>query len=161
MQVTRRPIESLTPDPRNARTHDADNLTAIAESLRQFGQQKPIVVDLRGVVLAGNGTLAAARSLGWTEVDVVETDLEGPAATAYGIADNRTGELSQWDYQALALAIEQMPAGLALATGFSSGSMESITTLAKKIEEQSAAKPPKKVCCPQCGAECKEDGDEA
>jgi len=156
MKIERRPIDSLTPDPENARTHDADNLTAIAASLKAFGQQKPIVVDLRGVVLAGNGTLAAARSLGWEEVDVVETDLSGNAAAAYAIADNRTGELSQWDYQALALALEQLPSGMALTTGFEAGAMESITTLAKRIENEQATKPPKKITCPQCGAEVKE-----
>ena len=157
MQIVRRPIASLTPDPHNARTHDADNLAAITGSLKAFGQQKPIVVDLRGVVLAGNGTLAAARSLGWTEVDVVETDLSGAAATAYAIADNRTGELSQWDYQALALTLEQLPSGMALMTGFGSGSVESITTLAQKIEKENASKKPKVPCCPQCGAEVKDD----
>jgi hypothetical protein len=109
-------------------------------------------------VLAGNGTLAAARSLGWTEVDVVETDLAGSAAAAYAIADNRTGELSQWDYQALALALETMPQGLAFATGFEAGAMESITTLAQRIETEHATKAPKKITCPQCGAEVKEDG---
>lgn len=161
MKIHRRPIDSLTPDPDNARTHDADNLGAIAASLKAFGQQKPIVVDTRGVVLAGNGTLAAARSLGWTEVDVVETDLEGAAAAAYAIADNRTGELSQWDYQALALALEQLPAGSALATGFEAGAMESITTLARRIEDEAASKKPKIMTCPQCGAEVKENTDDA
>jgi len=157
MQITRRKIDSLTPDPQNARTHDAENLAAITGSLKAFGQQKPIVVDLRGVVLAGNGTLAAARSLGWTEVDVVETDLSGAAAVAYAIADNRTGELSQWDYQALALTLEQLPAGMALMTGFGSGSVESITTLAQKIEKEQASRKPKVPCCPQCGAEVKDE----
>jgi ParB-like chromosome segregation protein Spo0J len=161
MNIQRRPIDSLTPDPENARTHDADNLAAIAASLKAFGQQKPIVVDTRGVVLAGNGTLAAARSLGWTEVAVVETDLEGAAAAAYAIADNRTGELSQWDYQALALALEQLPAGMALATGFESGAVESITTLAQRIESEAASKKPKIITCPQCGAEIKENTDDA
>jgi hypothetical protein len=82
-------------------------------------------------------------------------------AAAYAIADNRTGELSQWDYQALALALEQLPEGLTLATGFESGAVESITTLAQRIEEEAASKKPKPQTCPQCGAEIKENTDDA
>ena len=55
-------IDSLTPDPRNARVHGAQNLDAIARSLNDNGQLKALSTDADGVVLAGNGTLAAARS---------------------------------------------------------------------------------------------------
>jgi ParB-like chromosome segregation protein Spo0J len=49
---------------------------------------------LRGVVIAGNGTLAAAVELGWKDIDVVETKLKGQEAVAFAIADNRTAELA-------------------------------------------------------------------
>jgi DNA modification methylase len=90
-------ISSLSFDPANARKHAAKNLDAIKGSLARFGQQKPIVVGKNGVVIAGNGTLEAARSLGWERINVVRTELEGPDATAFAIADNRTGELAEWD----------------------------------------------------------------
>ena len=61
-------IESLSLDPSNVRKHSRRNLDAIKASLRKFGQQKPIVVDAKCIVLAGNGTLTAAKELGWTEV---------------------------------------------------------------------------------------------
>ena len=54
-------VDSLSADPANVRTHDKRNIDAIKASLRRFGQQKPIVVDGDGVVVAGNGTLAAAQ----------------------------------------------------------------------------------------------------
>jgi DNA modification methylase len=47
--------------------------------------------------LAGNGTLAAARELGWREIQIVRTELTGSQATAFGIADNRSAELAEWD----------------------------------------------------------------
>lgn len=72
-------------------------MDAIKASLRKFGQQKPIVVDAKGIVLAGNGTLAAAQELGWTEIEIVRTQLEGVEATMFAIADNRTAELAEWD----------------------------------------------------------------
>src|SRR4051812_21419375 len=90
------PIDSVAPDPANVREHDDPNLKAIAASLRRFGQQTPIVVDRAGIVRKGNGTWQAASDLGWQTVWIVRTDLAGSEATAYAIADNRTGELSKW-----------------------------------------------------------------
>ena len=96
-------ITELTLDPKNARKHSARNLEAIAASLNKFGQRKPIVVH-RGVVLAGNGTLEAAKSLGWTEIEVAEVpeDWDNDTAKAYALADNRTAELAEWDESELA-----------------------------------------------------------
>ena len=96
-------ITDLSLDPKNARKHSARNLEAIAASLEKFGQRQPIVVH-RGVVLAGNGTLEAAKSLGWTEIDVAEVpdDWDNDTAKAYALADNRTAELAEWDESELA-----------------------------------------------------------
>jgi ParB-like chromosome segregation protein Spo0J len=54
-------------------------------------------VDAKGIVIAGNGTLTAAQELGWTEIDIVRTQLEGIEATMFAIADNRTAELAEWE----------------------------------------------------------------
>ena len=96
-------IESLSLDPKNARKHSDKNLSAIAASLNKFGQRKPIVVH-NGVVLAGNGTLEAAKSLGWTDIEVSEvpSDWDLDTAKAYALADNRTAELAEWDESELA-----------------------------------------------------------
>ena len=91
-------IESLTLDPNNARKHSKRNLDAIKESLSKFGQRKPIVVH-NGVVIAGNGTLEAAKTLGWKEigVSVCPDDWDADTAKAYALADNRSSELAEWD----------------------------------------------------------------
>ena len=90
-------VSELSLDPSNVRKHSRRNLDAIKASLRKFGQQKPIVVDAKGIVLAGNGTLTAAKELGWTEIQATRTELAGVEATAFAIADNRTAELAEWD----------------------------------------------------------------
>ena len=95
-------ISDISQDPANVRKHSERNLEAIAASLRAFGQQKPIVVDKRGVILAGNGTYEAAKRIGWDKIKITRTDLSGTLATAYAIADNRTAELAEWDDTALA-----------------------------------------------------------
>jgi 16S rRNA G966 N2-methylase RsmD len=96
-------IASLVSDPNNARKHDTKNIEAIKGSLNTFGQRKPIV--LRGdVVIAGNGTLEAAKQLGWSVIDVVQVpaDWSADQAKAYALADNRSAELAVWDEQVLA-----------------------------------------------------------
>jgi len=97
MKLETVPCDTLSFDPANLRKHGKKNIDAIKASLRRFGQQKPIVVDAKGIVLAGNGTLAAAQELGWKEIQIVRTDLAGTQATAFGIADNRSAELAEWD----------------------------------------------------------------
>jgi DNA modification methylase len=104
MEVTSRLISDLTLDPKNARKHSQKNLDAISASLKQFGQRKPIVITHKGLILAGNGTLEAAKSLGWDCVDVAvaPADWDENTAKAYALADNRTAELAEWDKLVLA-----------------------------------------------------------
>jgi hypothetical protein len=97
MKIERINVAELSLDPSNVRKHDRKNLDAIKASLRKFGQQKPIVVDAKGIVLAGNGTLTAAKELGWTEIEITRTTLQGVEATAFAIADNRSAELAEWE----------------------------------------------------------------
>jgi len=113
-------IESLTLDPVNARKHSSKNLESIKASLREFGQQKPIVVGPDGVVIAGNGTLEAAKSLGWKNIIIARTDLTGKRAAAFAIADNRTSELADWDEKQLAETLRAIADDQSsMATGFS------------------------------------------
>ena len=97
-------VNSLTPDPANARKHDGKNLKAIASSLEKFGQRKPIVVTPDSIVVAGNGTLEAAKSLGWTEIAIARTPVgwTWDQIKAFALADNRTAELAEWDDKVLA-----------------------------------------------------------
>lgn len=109
-------VDSLTPDPENVRTHDTRNLESIRKSLEQFGQRKPLVVAKANngslVVIAGNGTLAAAKLLGWSEIVVTQVpdDWDPDRARAYAIADNRTAELADWDKVKLASALLDLEA---------------------------------------------------
>jgi DNA modification methylase len=97
-------VNSLTPDPANARKHDGRNLQAIAHSLEKFGQRKPICVTPDSIVVAGNGTLEAAKSLGWTEIAIARTPVgwTWEQIRAFALADNRTAELAEWDDKVLA-----------------------------------------------------------
>lgn len=107
------PVSTLVPDPENARKHSKRNMTAIKSSLARFGQVKPIVVNFATgkppcVVIAGNATLAAAIELGWTHVAVVQVAMDALTSTAYGLADNRTAELAEWNPDVLSKLIKEL-----------------------------------------------------
>ena len=101
-----RPLSALGEDPKNARLHGEESVAAIEKSLRAHGQRKPIVVK-GGVVIAGNGTLRAAKRLGWTSLACVEYEGSEAHARAYAIADNRAAEHATWDPDALATALRE------------------------------------------------------
>lgn len=146
MNVEDVPVDELHNDPSNVRKHGEQNLAAIKASLARFGQQKPIVVNREGVVVAGNGTLMAARALGWRTVKAVRTGLEGAEATAFAIADNRTAELAEWDEGALqqqlaAIAIEDEE--LLAATGYDEKELARLAAAAApEVTEDEVPEPP-------------------
>ena len=96
------PIEELHEDPANARVDHA--VDRIAASLKAYGQRKPLVVNRAqgNKIEAGNGTYQAAKRLKWMHIACVFVEDDPMTAAAFGIADNRVGELSKWDPDALA-----------------------------------------------------------
>jgi 1-aminocyclopropane-1-carboxylate deaminase/D-cysteine desulfhydrase-like pyridoxal-dependent ACC family enzyme len=110
MKIETIKISELQLDPNNARKHDDSNLTAIKNSLATFGQRKPIVVGKGNVVVAGNGTITAAKKLGWKEIDIVRVPEEWTLdqAKAFALADNRTAELADWDESILASQLVEL-----------------------------------------------------
>lgn len=108
MKVLDAQISELSFDPANARKHSPRNIEAIKGSLSRFGQQKPIVVDSNMVVRAGNGTLEAAKLLGWQTIKVHKSDLPPAELTAFALADNKTSELAEWDDEVLEQTLKSL-----------------------------------------------------
>lgn len=102
MQVEIIGVDKLLIDPSNARKHNRKNLDLIKASITKYGIQKPIVIDKKNIVVAGNGFLEAAKELGLVEIPCVRSELEGIDRAGYAIVDNRSNELSDWDFDALA-----------------------------------------------------------
>ena len=108
---SRRPLDDLAPDPRNARRHDLDALEA---SIVRFGFRSVVVVDPDGRIQAGHGRAAALRRLraagapaplgceGWQVPCLVAPSEARESALAFLVADNRTQEHTRWDTDALA-----------------------------------------------------------
>lgn len=88
----------LHPYENNTKTHPPEQVDRIAESIKQFGWQQPIVVDADNVVIIGHGRLLAAKQLMLDKVPVVcAEELTEEQAQALRLADNKTNE-SPWDF---------------------------------------------------------------
>lgn len=90
------PIDKIKPYPNNPRTIPEKAIAKVAGSLKEFGFQKPIVVDEAGVIIAGHVLLKAAHKAGILRVPVMVSNLDEKAARAYRIADNRTSQETDW-----------------------------------------------------------------
>jgi hypothetical protein len=113
-------LNQLRLDMRNARRRTERSSALIENSLSEFGAARSLVIDEEGNVLAGNGTLEAAASIGIERVLVVPTDgntlvavqrtnLTPRQKRRYAIADNRASDLSEWDAGTLSELIEEDP----------------------------------------------------
>lgn len=108
MKVEFRKLSEIKPYENNPR-HNDSAVDAVAESIREFGFRQPIVVDKDGVIIVGHTRYKAALKLGLEQVPVhVATDLTPEQARAYRIADNRSSELSDWNYELLAIELEAL-----------------------------------------------------
>jgi hypothetical protein len=119
------PVDDLVLDPMNARLHPERNLEAIKKCLVAYGQMKPIVVRKQTkVVVAGNGTLRAAKALGWTHIAAVIVDMTDAEAAGYGLADNRTAELAKWDFEVVSRIDKLLQEHGHSAEGWTDGELE-------------------------------------
>ena len=90
--------ELLKPYGNNAKIHGKDQVEKIAESIKSFGFLNPCLIDKDFNVIAGHGRLLAAQSLGMKEIPCIYIEgLTEAERKAYILADNRLGELSEWD----------------------------------------------------------------
>jgi DNA modification methylase len=128
MLVESRKIEAIRPYAGNPRAND-DAVAAVAASIREFGFRQPIVVDETGTIVVGHTRYKAALELGLKKVPVhVATDLTPAQIKAYRLADNKTGEIADWDHDRLVaelLELEKMAFDLDLL-GFSPDELQEL-----------------------------------
>lgn len=112
-------IDSLVPYKQNVRIHTKRNLDAIKNSLKEFGQTKPIVVRKETrEILCGNGTYQAAVALGWENINCHFIDIDEQRAKVLMIADNRSSDLSQMDEKAVLDLLQSFDSDMLELTGY-------------------------------------------
>jgi DNA modification methylase len=109
MRIETVAIGSLRPYAGNARTHSKKQIRQIANSIKRFGFNNPILVDDGLGIIAGHGRLAAASLLGMKEVPIVRlSHLSADEKRAYILADNRLAEQAGWDRETLAIELQAL-----------------------------------------------------
>ena len=108
MKIVEMEIEKIKPYEKNPRIN-AKAVDKVVNSIREFGFQQPIVVDKDRVVIVGHTRLKAAQQMGLAKVPVVYAENLTPEQTkAYRIADNKSQDFSEWDYDKLAGEFEDL-----------------------------------------------------
>jgi DNA modification methylase len=130
------PVASLTRDPNNARVHSPEQIKVLQGLLERFGQRVPIVVNRRtNVIEKGNGLHEAVEDLGWETIAVVYADDDEATATAFALADNRSGDLSWFDDEVVHGQLKfLLDEGFSVdMLGFDIDAIETVDSAAEKI----------------------------
>ena len=107
--VKRVDVASLIPYVNNAKIHSDEQVTKIASSIREFGFLNPVLIDKDKNIIAGHGRVMAAKKLGLEKVPVLFVEgLTEAQRKAYILADNRLGELADWDMDLVKIELEDL-----------------------------------------------------
>lgn len=156
MRIEKRKIADLKPHPRNYRKHSEEQLLLIETSLEIHGQQRPVVIEDDGTILAGHAVVLGAERRGWEEVDCHIYD--GPHPEQFLIVDNRSAELGQDNREELGvlLAEVQDDAVKLAASGYSKADVAKLlASIEVALPDAGATNPPSDaeglIECPKCG----------
>lgn len=101
--------EDLIPYDKNPRKISDKAILKVASSIKEFGFLNPIIIDKDNIIVAGHTRLKACAKLGIKTVPVIKaTELTPAQIQVYRLADNRTGEESEWDKELLSIEIADL-----------------------------------------------------
>ena len=128
-------VDDITPYDKNARVNDKA-VDAVAKSIEEYGFKNPILIDKDGVIICGHTRLKGAKKLGYKEVPCVYADdLTPEQVKAFRIADNKTGEIADWDFDMLEEELQDLIGGGydISSLGFNQKELDEI--IAKTVED--------------------------
>lgn len=138
---------TLKPWPKNPRKNDGEPVAKVAESIRRFGFAAPIVARAETrEILAGETRWKAARQLKLKEVPVRFVDLGEREAHLYALADNRLGELAEWDTPELHALLASYDVSDQILGGWGEKDMRELERIARgagELPEDEVPEPPK------------------
>ncbi len=108
MQIIMKGISQIRPYEKNPRKNDGA-VKYVVESIKNFGFKVPIVIDSKGVIVAGHTRYKAAKQLKLEEVPcIIADDLTEEQVKAYRLADNKVAEAAEWDFELLGEELENI-----------------------------------------------------
>lgn len=108
-QIENIAVDKLIPYVNNAKKHTEEQVTKIASSIREFGFLSPVLIDKEFNIIAGHGRVMAAKKLGLKKAPCVFVEgLTDAQRKAYILADNRLGELADWDMDLVTSELEML-----------------------------------------------------
>lgn len=151
MQIIYKAVEELVPYENNPRIND-EAVKYVSESIKQFGWKVPIVIDENNTIVTGHTRLKAAKELGMTEVPcIVADDLSDEQIKAFRLADNKVGEIAQWDMAKLEMELEDIDIDMG-DFGFIELADLDVDGFFEDAEpKEEEEKEEKEVQCPHCG----------
>lgn len=99
MEIKQFKLTDIKPYTKNPRKKI--DIEKVANSIKEFGWQQPIVVDKNNIIIAGHSRYEAAKMLKEDTVPVLVANISEDKAKGYRIADNKTNQYSEWDYDLL------------------------------------------------------------
>jgi ParB/RepB/Spo0J family partition protein len=95
-------LDTIKPNPRNARTHSKKQIEQIANSIDAFGFTVPVIIDETSTLLAGHGRFEAAKLRGLKEIPAIRlSGLSQAKKRALILADNKIAGNAGWDRERL------------------------------------------------------------
>ena len=162
MEIVYKKINELKPYENNSRTHDESQIKQICESIKEYGWTNPVLIDEKGMIIAGHGRVEAGKKLDIKEVPcIVLSGLTEAQKKAYVIADNKMALNAGWDFNLLSLELEnlkELDFDLEL-TGFSADEIDGLLSTNEDIENNDYEEQYLKENntqlhkCPECGCE--------
>jgi hypothetical protein len=102
-------IEAVKRNPRNAKQHPEHQILLIAENMRKFGVNHPLLIDENNVLIGGHARLAAAELLKLPTMPVIRlSNLSAQDKRAVALSDNKLSELGTWDLEMLCLELKEL-----------------------------------------------------
>lgn len=151
MKIIEKKLTDITPYENNPRRNE-EAVKYVAKSISKFGFRNPILIDRDGVIVAGHTRYKAAMELGMEKVPcIVADDLTDEQIRAFRLADNKVGEIAQWDQELLNFELGEIDIDMTdfgfieMADLDVDGFFEDAEPKAPKDEEE------KEVQCPHCG----------
>ena len=109
LELTYKNIKELIAYVNNSRTHDENQVTQIASSIKEFGFTNPVLIDGENGIIAGHGRVLAAKKLNIENIPCIElSHLSDAQKKAYVIADNRLALSAGWDNEILQIELENL-----------------------------------------------------